>query len=202
MRTDFDFMILFHNWTEIRRIAKSKEDKDYNLLTYMHPHTYACTETYAVVLDIRYEDIIGMSTGGIIFKHLSVTDKTDEEHRFQFYRKTPVELVPYIKQLMDIRQEEIEKEKAKERIQIIADFSFLKSVMQKGGIILQAISCPFCGASVPLPETGKVFKCNYCNKDIYVVDVFRSQYQHHPPSIRRTDSITRLFWFRAIASNY
>ena len=131
------------------------------------------TETYAVVLDIRYEDIIGVSTGGTLLRHLSITDKNDEEHRFHLYRGTPTELIPYIKQFMDARQEEIEEEKAKERVQIVADFSFLKSVMEKGRIVLQVISCPFCGASVPIPETGKVFKCNYCKKDIYAVDVFK-----------------------------
>ncbi len=127
------------------------------------------TETYAVVLDIRYEDIIGMSTGGTLLKHLSITDKTDEEHRFHLYVGTPTELIPYIKQFIDARREEIEKG----QIQIIADFSFLKSVMEKGGVILQTISCPFCGASVSIPETGKVFKCDYCNKEIYAVDVFQ-----------------------------
>ena len=131
------------------------------------------TETYAVVLDIRYEDIIGMSTGGTLLKHLSITDKTDEEHRFHLYLGTPTELIPYIKQFIDARQEEIERKKAKEQIQIVADFSFLKSVMEKGGVILQTISCPFCGASASIPETGTVFKCNYCNKEIYAVDVFQ-----------------------------
>jgi len=131
------------------------------------------TETHAVVLDIRYEDVIGMSTGGILIKHLSITDKNDEEHKFHLDTGTPAELIPCIKQFMDARQEEIEKEKAKERVQIVADFSFLKSIMEKGGIVLQTISCPFCGASVPIPETGNVFKCNYCNKDIYATDVFK-----------------------------
>ena len=131
------------------------------------------TETYATILDIRYEDIIGLSTGGIIFEHLSITDKTDEEHKFQFDEKKPDELISYIKQLMDARQEEIEKEKTREKVQVIADFSFLKSAMQKGGVVLQAISCPYCGANVPIPETGQVFKCDYCKKDVYAVDVFK-----------------------------
>jgi len=131
------------------------------------------TKTYAVVLDIRYEDIIGVSAGGTISKHLAITDKAEEEHRFHFYAKTPAELVPYIKQLIDSRQAEIEKEKTRERIQIIVDFSFLKSVMQKGGVILQTIVCPFCGASVQTPDTGNVFKCSYCRKDIYALDVFQ-----------------------------
>ena len=157
------------------------------------------TETYAVVLDIRYEDIIGMSTGGTLLKHLSITDKTDDEHRFHLYIGTPTELIPYIKQLIDARHEEIERKKVKEQIQIIADFSFLKSVMEKGGVILRTISCPFCGASVSIPETGKAFKCDYCNREIYAVDVFQKIKQLVGKSERkmeRTEELVLPTWLR------
>ena len=70
------------------------------------------------------------------------------------------------------RRIEIEEEKRKSRIQYVVDFSFLKAQMERGGISLESIKCPSCGASVHLPAQGSYFKCAYCGSLIHSHDVF------------------------------
>jgi len=53
------------------------------------------------------------------------------------------------------------------------DFGLLRSIMKSKGIIIERIDCPYCGASVNLPETGHVTQCSYCGRNVYVADVFR-----------------------------
>lgn len=67
---------------------------------------------------------------------------------------------------------EKKEEKRKERIQYILDFSFLKMQMEKGGVVVQNIKCPNCGASVVLPSGGSSMTCQYCGSMIYAQDVF------------------------------
>ena len=62
--------------------------------------------------------------------------------------------------------------KEKERVQVIVDFSFLRDYMERGGIIVQKISCAHCGASMPLPEKGDTVNCPYCKTPHKVQDVF------------------------------
>lgn len=65
---------------------------------------------------------------------------------------------------------EIEKEK--QPVQIILDFSSLKDVMSKGGMVMTTYKCPNCNGTVNIPETGKVLICQYCNTPIKPVDIF------------------------------
>jgi ribosomal protein S27AE len=70
------------------------------------------------------------------------------------------------------RRMEIEEEKRKSRIQYVVDFSFLKAQMERGGISLESIKCPSCGANVQMPAQGSYFKCAYCGSLIQSQDVF------------------------------
>ena len=70
------------------------------------------------------------------------------------------------------RRLEVEEEKRKSRIQYVVDFSFLKAQMERGGISLESIKCPSCGANVQLPAQGSYFKCAYCGGLIQSQDVF------------------------------
>jgi hypothetical protein len=60
----------------------------------------------------------------------------------------------------------------KERVQVIVDFSFLKDYMEKGGMVVQKISCANCGASMRLPEKGNTIDCPYCKTTHRVQDIF------------------------------
>ena len=60
----------------------------------------------------------------------------------------------------------------KEKVQIILDFSALKDVMSKGGIVMTSYKCPECNAKLDIPEAGKVLICKYCGTPIKPVDIF------------------------------
>lgn len=65
-----------------------------------------------------------------------------------------------------------EMEKDKANVQVILDFSSLKDVMSKGGIVMTTHKCPNCNGMVDIPETGKVLICKYCGTPIKPVDIF------------------------------
>jgi len=65
----------------------------------------------------------------------------------------------------------LERQK-KDRVQVVLDFSFLKSYMEKGGMVVQKISCANCGASMRLPEKGNTVACPYCRTTHRVEDIF------------------------------
>lgn len=65
-----------------------------------------------------------------------------------------------------------EMEKEKGSVQIILDFSSLKDVMSKGGLVMSTYKCPNCSGMVDIPEAGKVLVCKYCNTPIKPVDIF------------------------------
>ena len=60
----------------------------------------------------------------------------------------------------------------KGRVQVVLDFSFLKAYMEKGGMVVQKISCANCGASMHLPEKGNAVDCPYCRTTHRVEDIF------------------------------
>jgi hypothetical protein len=65
-----------------------------------------------------------------------------------------------------------EAEKAKSNVQIILDFSSLKDVMAKGGLVMSTYKCPNCNGMVKLPKEGNMLVCEYCGASIKPVDVF------------------------------
>jgi hypothetical protein len=67
---------------------------------------------------------------------------------------------------------EQERERAKERVQVVLDFSSLKDVMSKGGMVMTTYKCPNCSGKLDLPASGQVLTCRYCGVPIKPVDVF------------------------------
>jgi hypothetical protein len=65
---------------------------------------------------------------------------------------------------------EISRDKA--NVKIIIDFSSLKDVMSKGGLVMTTYKCPNCNGMVNIPEAGKVLVCQYCGTPIKPVDIF------------------------------
>jgi ribosomal protein S27AE len=49
----------------------------------------------------------------------------------------------------------------------VPDFGQPKELLWKGGLQLQMLKCPNCGASVEFPESGSATKCRYCGSTIY-----------------------------------
>jgi hypothetical protein len=88
---------------------------------------------------------------------------------------TEEELGPIQETVMKYRAERkftILEHQKKDRVQVVVDFGFLKDYMEKGGMIVQKISCANCGASMHLPENGNTVDCPYCRTTHRVQDIF------------------------------
>lgn len=133
--------------------------------------------SFVVVDDIPLEQIRGISgeTGDSkdwsIPKRISVADK-EGENAFNLRYSFLEVFKPIVEQAIEIRRKEIDAEKKKERLHIMLDFSFLKTHMEKGGLVMKALKCPECGASIDFPKKGTQTKCSYCGKTIYAQDIF------------------------------
>jgi ribosomal protein S27AE len=45
--------------------------------------------------------------------------------------------------------------------------------MEDGGMVVQNLKCPECGASVRFPDAGSQSVCDHCGANIYANDVFK-----------------------------
>lgn len=132
---------------------------------------------YQMLKENRLESIKGISgencnsTDWHSTKNISIIDETGE-NKLKL-NDGPVEIVkPLIEAALKMRAEEIEAEKRKDKMLIMLDFSFLKNIMEKGGLTMQVIKCPECGAPIDFPKKGNETKCCHCGKSIYAQDVF------------------------------
>jgi len=80
-------------------------------------------------------------------------------------------LIPSINKVVSEKRNQIQDQKKKGRIQVVPDFSSLKDVMAKGGVVMSTYNCPKCNAMVDIPEAGKVMFCKYCGAPIKPVDI-------------------------------
>ena len=65
-----------------------------------------------------------------------------------------------------------EMEKTDINLQIIFDFTSLKDIMAKSGLVITTFKCPNCSCRVSIPETGKVLECQNCQTPIKPMDIF------------------------------
>lgn len=131
-------------------------------------------KSYHIDLSFSLEDLRGLSMGGLVMKYVSMSDSNREsvfhisgvgnETEFGSFKQS-------IRSQQAARRQAIEAEKRKDRIQIIMDFSFLRDYMNKGGLSLQVVKCPQCGASISLPTQGDEVKCEHCGSTIFAQDV-------------------------------
>jgi len=70
--------------------------------------------------------------------------------------------------LIKERREELERKKPS----VIIDFSFLKTFIEKGGIVLTTLKCPHCSAPIKMPKDGTETVCEHCGSTVYAQDVF------------------------------
>jgi hypothetical protein len=71
-----------------------------------------------------------------------------------------------------IKRERIQKEKQREHVQVVLDFSSIRDTLAKGGIVATTFKCPQCSGPLDLPETGRQTACRYCGAVIRPVDLF------------------------------
>jgi hypothetical protein len=58
-----------------------------------------------------------------------------------------------------------------EPVEAVVDFSSLKALLTKTGLIMSAFNCPKCSCMVDIPENGKVLVCKHCGSPIKPVDI-------------------------------
>ena len=140
---------------------------------------------------IPLEEIAGISSGPEPIPHLAITHLEGADFVSPFSRLGPIPgyggLLGHREYMtedeLEVLQETVKKQQRerriavlellkKERVQVIIDFSFLREYMEKGGMIVQKISCAHCGASMQLPEKGNTVDCPYCKTTHRVQDIF------------------------------
>ena len=131
-----------------------------------------------VMYEIPLEEIKGISgeTGdssdwNIVYKKISVVDGKGE-NIFKLSHAFLELFKPLLENAIEIRMKEIAKEKKKQRLHVMLDFSFLKTYMEKGGLVMKILKCPECGGKIEFPKSGTETKCNHCGNTIYAEDVF------------------------------
>src|SRR5207245_1871462 len=71
-----------------------------------------------------------------------------------------------------IKRERIQKEKQREHVQVVLDFSSIRDTLAKGGVVVTTFKCAQCSGPLDLPETGRQTTCRYCGAMIRPVDLF------------------------------
>jgi len=126
---------------------------------------------YGIMFGINLENIVSVSPGKFGFNDKLVILDKNGQHR-DFIKPKIHSLVPIINEAISERRNQLEAQKERERVQIVLDFSSLKDIMAKGGIVMSAYNCPKCNAMVDIPEAGKIMFCKYCGTPIKPVDIF------------------------------
>ena len=116
-------------------------------------------------------DSRGWSSLDTLMKAFSIVDSNGENKfllKFAFLET----FKPIIQKAIDIRNEEIDADKKKQRVHFMLDFTFLKKYMKKGGLTMQVLKCPNCQAKIDFPKSGSQITCSYCGNNIFAQDVF------------------------------
>jgi len=132
-------------------------------------------KSYHALFEMPLEHLKGISMGGAIMKYVSITDAEGEQtfHLMGIGSRELDSFKQTVFEQVEARKRSLEEEKQKDRVHILLDFSFLKSYMEKGGLVLQTFKCPECGASVKFPDAGSQTVCGHCGANIYANDVFK-----------------------------
>lgn len=144
------------------------------------------SKSYSTTMIIPLERVSGVSAKEGLTLKRSVTVSVEQDGRIMnvvFPSITAVDprgsasIAPsaaqrIIKGLVENRLHAIAEERRKDRIQYVLDFSFLRAEMEKGGVVVQTIKCPHCGASLELPSAGSSARCTYCGTPVLAQDVF------------------------------
>jgi ribosomal protein S27AE len=72
-----------------------------------------------------------------------------------------------------LRRDEAKHVRRQNKVDVMLDFSFLRECVEDGGLVVQNLKCPECGASVKFPDAGSQSVCDHCGANIYANDVFK-----------------------------
>ena len=129
------------------------------------------SKEYAVMYGTNLENIVTVSHGKFGYNDKLIILENNNQHR-DFVHPKIHSVIPTINSAITERKSQLQAQKVKEHIQIVLDFSSLKDVMSKGGLVMSTYKCPNCNGMVNIPEAGKVLMCEYCGTPIKPVDIF------------------------------
>jgi DNA-directed RNA polymerase subunit RPC12/RpoP len=127
---------------------------------------------YSIMWASSLDEIMSVSHGRYGLNDKLILLEKGGQHK-DFIARGSQMAIPIINAAITNRRSEIEAQRQRERTIISMDFSWLREYMEKGGLVLNTIKCPTCGAPVKIPEGGGSVKCDHCNSSILVEDVFR-----------------------------
>lgn len=134
------------------------------------------TKRVYVTLDLPLEAVSSVTVEGMLGKKLVVYAKkgfvSDFPVRLDFSVNEPTLWQGRITAAASAKTRSIETEKRRERVQIVLDFSSLKECMAKGGLVLQTMKCPECGAPIKMPDSGNQTGCEHCGYTVLAQDIF------------------------------
>lgn len=131
-------------------------------------------KSYHIDMSFPLDSLGGLSMGGLMMKYVSISD-SNGEHVFHVGGVgNEAEFASFRALIQDQnirRQQAMEAEKRRDRIQITLDFGFLQDYMSKGGLSVQAVKCPQCGAPISLPTQGSQTVCGHCGSTVFAQDI-------------------------------
>jgi DNA-directed RNA polymerase subunit RPC12/RpoP len=131
-------------------------------------------KSYHIDLSFPLDDLGGLSMGGLMMKYVSISNSNGENVFHVRGVSNEVEFSTFRTLLQDQlikRQQTVEAEKRRERVQIVLDFGFLRDYMSKGGLSLQVVKCPQCGGPMSLPQAGSQVVCTHCGSTVFAQDI-------------------------------
>ncbi len=63
------------------------------------------------------------------------------------------------------------KERLRTEMSSYRDFSWLSSLIERGGVMVTSVNCPSCGAGLDIPRNGVYAKCTFCGRTAHVAEV-------------------------------
>lgn len=89
------------------------------------------------------------------------------EKMYQQYSKEIKPLVKQFNNMLEVVARDVEKAltlatKAK------VNFDLMRQQLNKTGLIIAKLLCPYCGSPIKIPKDGNTITCQRCNNDIYV----------------------------------
>jgi DNA-directed RNA polymerase subunit RPC12/RpoP len=151
------------------------KDKDYELYT---------PENFRLRFwdELRFEDIVELSAARAWLGKLTlrVSDHhRDHNHIHRFNNMSEVnvadlkplaarsakDLEQVLRELIEAHLAQLEEAPSKTGS---VDYAVVRSGLEEKGYTLEALKCPSCGGSLPVPATGRVAKCAYCGSVVFV----------------------------------
>jgi len=145
------------------------------------------TTSYSVALAICYEDVLGVESGSsshgirvsykgslapaVLSNFMELSTPTSNILMDKGALVPSTEIKKIMSQRIKTRLGEIEEEHKIASTQLVLDFSFLKSTLEKGGVIVQSMKCPNCGAGIKIPDSGSTIRCEYCGSYVKATDL-------------------------------